>query len=61
MASTPRDGAAAGLVEHFFRREYGRLVAVLTRKLTREGKTLDVTADEDPPPLMRTDVETEGA
>ena len=28
--STPTGGF--GLVEHFFRREYGRLVAVLTRK-----------------------------
>src|SRR5438132_14214899 len=25
--------AASGLVEHFFRREYGRLVAILTRKV----------------------------
>src|SRR5258707_6125724 len=25
--------AASGLVEHFFRREYGRLVATLTRKV----------------------------
>jgi predicted RNA polymerase sigma factor len=25
--------AASGLLEHFFRREYGRLVAILTRKL----------------------------
>ena len=25
--------AASGLVEHFFRREYGRLVAILTHKV----------------------------
>jgi RNA polymerase sigma factor (sigma-70 family) len=43
MASTPRDGAAPGLVEHFFRREYGRLVAVLTRKLG--VRHLDVVED----------------
>jgi hypothetical protein len=30
----PQDSfAASGLVEHFFRREYGRLVAILTRKV----------------------------
>src|SRR5712691_3877842 len=28
-----RTTAAPGLVEHFFRREYGRLVALLTRKI----------------------------
>src|SRR6266446_8211317 len=28
-----RTSAAPGLVEHFFRREYGRLVALLTRKV----------------------------
>src|SRR5258708_12646966 len=28
----PQDSFAAGLVEHFFRREYGRLVAILTHK-----------------------------
>src|SRR5882672_11465431 len=40
MRGNPGDGvpltdtsAASGLVEHFFRREYGRLVAVLTRKV----------------------------
>jgi RNA polymerase sigma factor (sigma-70 family) len=30
--STGSPAAASGLVEHFFRREYGRLVAILTRK-----------------------------
>jgi predicted RNA polymerase sigma factor len=38
METTPegRPGTIAppGLVEHFFRREYGRLVAVLTRKVS---------------------------
>src|SRR5260370_18799742 len=29
----PQDSFAAGLVEHFFRREYGRLVAILTHKV----------------------------
>ena len=37
MRGNPGDGvlltAASGLVEHFFRREYGRLVAILTRKV----------------------------
>src|SRR5260370_5809686 len=29
----PQDSFAAGLVDHFFRREYGRLVAILTHKV----------------------------
>ena len=41
----PRPGptAASGLVEHFFRREYGRLVAVLTRKVG--VRHLDIVED----------------
>jgi RNA polymerase sigma factor (sigma-70 family) len=46
-ATTPEGGASAiatpGLVEHFFRREYGRLVAVLTR--TVGVRHLDVVED----------------
>jgi len=34
--SCARPSAAPGLVEHFFRREYGRLVAVLTRRWAPE-------------------------
>src|SRR3984893_19369700 len=37
MRGNPGDGvlltAASALVDHFFRREYGRLVAILTRKV----------------------------
>src|SRR5258708_34589414 len=41
--SCARPSAAPGLVEHFFRREYGRLVAVLTRRVgTRD---IDVVED----------------
>jgi RNA polymerase sigma factor (sigma-70 family) len=39
----PGTTAAPGLVEHFFRREYGRLVAVLTRKVG--VRHLDVVED----------------
>ena len=33
QGSCARPSAAPGLVEHFFRREYGRLVALLARKV----------------------------
>jgi RNA polymerase sigma factor (sigma-70 family) len=42
-AGQPGASAAPGLVEHFFRREYGRLVAILTR---RAGvRHLDIVED----------------
>jgi predicted RNA polymerase sigma factor len=39
----PGATAAPGLVEHFFRREYGRLVAILTRKVG--VRHLDIVED----------------
>ncbi len=41
--SCARPSAAPGLVEHFFRREYGRLVAVLTRRVG--ARHIDVVED----------------
>src|SRR2546426_632583 len=51
QGSCARPSAAPGLVEHFFRREYGRLVALLARKVG--VRHIDVVEDAVQSALLR--------